>query len=183
MKSIKYFYGDKVELDTIIKFNQSISEKRFPIGKELQIVLSLNFADWFLCSTAESWTSCLDLKSSHQSAFWASLPGLIIDKNRALVYITDGTKKEFCGITTDKFITRSWILLNIFCSHYAQKPVCDYYKRVTSTGTEETGLAQFDNECVVCHWYGSDGVLKTGKTTTTDLGYTEGECTQGIYQK
>ena len=69
------------------------------------------------------------------------------------------------------------------CSHYAQKPVCDYYKRVTSTGTEETGLAQFDNECVVCHWYGSDGVLKTGKTTTTDLGYTEGECTQGIYQK
>jgi len=112
LKSIKYFYGDRVDLDTIIKFNQSISEKRLPIGKELQIVLSLNFADWFLCSTAENWTSCLDLKSSHQNAFWASLPGLIIDKNRALVYITDGTKKEFCGITTDRFITRSWVLLD-----------------------------------------------------------------------
>ena len=88
-----------------------IGVKKFPSGS-LEIVLSLNFADWFLCSTAESWTSCLNLESEYSYAVWSGLPGLISDKNRAMIYITNGKKKNYNGIEIDKFISRSWILLD-----------------------------------------------------------------------
>ena len=87
-----------------------IGSKKIGNKNKLYLVLSLNFADWFLCSTKESWTSCLNLDSDYENAYWTGLPGLIGDKNRALVYLTDGTKKEYEGIIVDKIISRSWIL-------------------------------------------------------------------------
>jgi hypothetical protein len=103
------FYDDE---PYVFDKSMKIGKVRLPKNKTLYLVLSCNFADWFLCSTAESWHSCLDLNSSYQSAYWANLPGLIIDKNRAMIYITDGTKKYYRGITVDKFISRTWVLLN-----------------------------------------------------------------------
>jgi hypothetical protein len=80
--------------------------------KNYSLVLSLNFADWFLCSSGESWTSCLNLDSGYSGAYWSGLPGTIIDKNRALLYFTTGEKKEYQGITVDKITKRSWVLLD-----------------------------------------------------------------------
>lgn len=80
-------------------------------NKPLQLVLSCNFADWFLASTGETWESCISLESTYDTCQWAGLPGLITDKNRALLYLTDGTKKNYLGIETDKIISRSWLLL------------------------------------------------------------------------
>lgn len=104
-----------------------------------------------------------------------------VEQANAGIVVPQNLKK--CGPEAIYFTEKNQYGMAYDCDHYAQKPVCDYYKRVTGTGAEETGIAQFDNECAVCHWYGSDGVLKTGKTITTDLGYAEGECNQGMYQK
>jgi hypothetical protein len=74
-----------------------------------ELVISLNFADWFLCSTAESWGSCLDLVNG---GFWTGLPGLIGDKNRCMIYITSGKKKKKFDIEVDSIISRSWALID-----------------------------------------------------------------------
>ena len=87
-----------------------IGTKKIP-NRKLYLVFSLNFTDWFLCSTAESWSSCMDLESDCDLCYWAGLPGLITDKNRALIYITDGTKKNYHDIVADKMISRSWLLI------------------------------------------------------------------------
>jgi hypothetical protein len=78
----------------------------------LKVVLSFNFADWFLCSTSESWTSCMSLESEYSDCYWSGLPGLIVDKNRCMIYITDGVKKEYNNIITDRFLFRAWGLLD-----------------------------------------------------------------------
>jgi hypothetical protein len=87
-------------------------DKRLKLsGEKINIVLSLNFADWFLCSTGESWSSCLSLESCYQECYWSGLPGFIADKNRCMIYITNGEKKNYQGIITDKFLHRGWGIL------------------------------------------------------------------------
>ena len=112
-----HYYGyadttrDKFDAKQKIKnIFEKAAESSLSKNKKLFIVISLNFADWFLCSTRESWTSCLSLESSYSDLYWSGLPGLIGDKNRAMIYITDKTKKNYKGIITDKFIARSWML-------------------------------------------------------------------------
>jgi len=90
---------------------EAIGTKSIP-KKGLELVLSLNFADWFLASTSESWESCLNLESNYEGAYWSGLPGTIIDKNRAMIYITDGKTKSYKGIVVDKIISRTWVLLS-----------------------------------------------------------------------
>ena len=80
-------------------------------NKNLQLVMSANFADWMMCSTAENWGSCLNLDSNFEECYWSGLPGTIVDKNRVMFYLTDGQEKEKFGIRTDKFISRSWGIL------------------------------------------------------------------------
>lgn len=105
-------YSSRMTHEYLMQTILQMNEKKLPKNKDLYLVLSLNFTDWFLCSTAEKWHSCLDLNSTYQSAFWAGLPGLITDKNRALVFLTDGEKKGYKGIITDRIISRTWVLLN-----------------------------------------------------------------------
>jgi len=94
----------------IKKHMEQIGAKTLSKTGGLQLVLSLNFADWLLCSTAETWTSCLNLNSSYDTTFWAGLPGLIGDKNRSMLYLTDGQKKNYEGIIVDKVLSRTWVL-------------------------------------------------------------------------
>jgi len=106
-------YEKKAVTETAIKeILYAAGLVKFPNVMNPTVVLSLNFADWFLCSTAEKWTSCLNLDSNYKGAYWAGLPGTIIDRNRAMVYLTDGRKKEFKGISVDRTIARSWVLLD-----------------------------------------------------------------------
>jgi hypothetical protein len=116
-----YVYGDEkikaceIDENTIEKVCEYILELRelyfnsSKKRKELEVVISLNFADWFLCSTGESWTSCLNLESDYEKCVWIGLPGLIVDPNMAMLYITNEEKKEYNGIITDKFICRCWM--------------------------------------------------------------------------
>lgn len=91
----------------------NITQSKFFKGQELELVISLNYADWFLASTGDSWSSCISLYSDYEECFWTGLPQLIGDKSRAMMYITEknGSKKSYNGIEVDKFIGRSWIQL------------------------------------------------------------------------
>lgn len=114
-----YFNKDievtKYRIETLIKnLMQEIISCKLPKEENLEIVLSLNFDDWFLSASFENWSSCLNVESNYNGATWSGLPGLIVDKNRALLYITNGRKKRFQGIEVDSILARSWVLLDEF---------------------------------------------------------------------
>ena len=90
-----------------------INNKKIPFNanKSYEVVITANYADWFLCSTAESWGSCTNMESSYSQAYWFGQPSVIGDRNRIMIYITDGRQKEYCGIRIDRIIARSWIHL------------------------------------------------------------------------
>lgn len=94
--------------DYIVKSFEQIGTTKKPL-KKLQLVLSLNMCDWLLASTGGEISSCLNLEGGNR--FWSGLPFLAGDPNRAMMYITDGTKKEYEGITVDNAITRTWVIL------------------------------------------------------------------------
>lgn len=70
------------------------------------VCFSVNFSDWLLASTGEEWSSCISLDSS--CGYWQGLAGLVGDKNRVLIYITNKKEKEAYGIKSYKMIERSW---------------------------------------------------------------------------
>jgi hypothetical protein len=117
MKAITHFYETHNDTDSYYRVSRGRIERIFEeIGKYkitrkgIELVLSLNFADWFLCSTGDNWGSCLSLESGYEDCFWAGLPGLIGDKNRALLYLTDGKTKSYEDIIIDRLLNRSWTL-------------------------------------------------------------------------
>lgn len=75
------------------------------------LVISLNMADFMLASTSENWGSCLNLYSEYDGGYWTGLPGLIGDKNRAIMYFTDLSQKSFMGIKSYKMMSRTWLIL------------------------------------------------------------------------
>lgn len=89
-----------------------INEVRFSTDKNMWAVLSLNFVDIFLSSTSEDWSSCLNLESQSFASYWASLPGVSVDKNFAMFYITNGSEKYYNGIVAPKILSRSFVLLD-----------------------------------------------------------------------
>lgn len=93
-----------------LKVTEEIGTHKLP-NKNLKVVLSANFADFFMCSTSESWGSCLNVNSSWEGSYWGGLPGLIADPNRFIIYITDGQTKEYKGITVEKMLSRTWAVL------------------------------------------------------------------------
>jgi hypothetical protein len=103
--------------NTIIKIYERIGTVK-KSKKEIYIVLSFNPIDWLLASTENDFTSCLDISKSTSTTdgmkYFAGLPFLCGDPNRAMIYLCNGTKKEFRGIVVDKTITRSWISLDNF---------------------------------------------------------------------
>lgn len=86
-------------------------------NKDLYLVLSCNFEDWFFCSTGDNWSSCLGLNSGYN--YWLGLPNLIMDTNRAMIYLTDRNKKyplknygkEYKNVNVERIISRTWTLL------------------------------------------------------------------------
>jgi hypothetical protein len=117
LKLAASFFEEKYsayDIKYIIEDIEKILGRRITNSKnsKCQVVLSLNFVDWFLCSTSESWSSCLNLESDYEQSYWSGLPGTVIDKNRAMLYITNGKRKNYSGIETDKMLCRTWVLLD-----------------------------------------------------------------------
>jgi len=112
IKSLVNWYDGRPKEEAIKEFSEFIGKYKISDKNKKKIVVSLNPLDFLMVSTAESWKSCLNLVSEHDSCFWVGLPAMINDKNRAIIYETDGRKKDFFGIETDRFLSRSWLLLD-----------------------------------------------------------------------
>jgi len=118
----------------------------------LELVFSLNFADWFLCSSGEKWTSCISLDSNYENALWTGLPALIGDKNRGLVYLTDGSKKNYNGIEVDKIYSRTWVTLErILEGQYKNKTFLRFVRDYPiDIGLEKISVKTFDIPIATC---------------------------------
>ena len=112
-KTCKEYYNN--EVSKLTNFNGTIEEAFEIISamslpkKELYMVLSVNLEDFILCSTKNPWTSCLNIENGD---FWSSLSGLFLDKNRAMLYVSDLSEKEYLGIKSLVMFNRSWVLLD-----------------------------------------------------------------------
>lgn len=112
-----YFKNDSLDgIDAII--NMFITGNKLS-KNQLYIGLTVDFTDIFLASTSENWTSCLNVYSEHSIS--TGLPGLITDKNRAMIFITDGDIKEFQGIKTYKKIERAFVHIGKNGNFYISK--------------------------------------------------------------
>ena len=82
-------------------------------AKKLQFVISFNPMDWLLSSTGEDWSSCFNINNQGGGyQYCLGLPFLAGDKNRMLLYISDGSTKECCGIEAHHYQSRTWCLLD-----------------------------------------------------------------------
>lgn len=81
-------------------------------AKKLQLVITYNPIDWLMSSTSESWSSCFNINNSSGGfQYCLGLPFQCGDKNRIMIYITDGSQKDCMGIKVDHYQTRTWALL------------------------------------------------------------------------
>lgn len=107
--------NDETQKEKIVKkideILSRVNDNSLTKKNNIKLVISVNYADFFLCSTSESWSSCLSLQTDYEYAYWTGLPGLIGDKSRVLIYITDGKQKEFHGIKVDSMMCRTWGIL------------------------------------------------------------------------
>lgn len=114
MSAFRFFEIDSTEAnrDNLIK---TVSEKigRYKLSDldKKRFVISCNPMDFLMVSTKETWRSCLNLDSEHSSCFYAGLPAMAADKNRAVMYLTDGKTKEFFDLKTERFLSRTWLLV------------------------------------------------------------------------
>lgn len=90
----------------MLKIFEKIGCYKINIEKELYFVISTNFNDFFMCSSEEGWTSCLNPESS--SGFWSALPFLAGDPNRCLCIISDLSEKEYLGVKSIRMFKRGW---------------------------------------------------------------------------
>ncbi len=161
----------------IVKTFEYIGTMKKPC-KKLQLVLSLNLCDWLLASTGGSISSCLNMEGGGNK-YWAGLPLLAGDPNRAMLYVSDGTKKEFEGITVDNCMTRSWVIL----TRTNRKSIIRWYsseilspsaiKSVTGDGSFQRGMdSEGKNEItpifleggITTTIYMDDGYWEKGRT-------------------
>ena len=92
------------------------------------LIFSANFVDFFFCSTDAAFTSCLSLNSHHEGAFWAGIPGLIGDKNKCIVFTSEGKTVTSFDIMHEQMKSRTFVALSSFneiCDlrWYPSKPI------------------------------------------------------------
>lgn len=106
-----YHPDDKTISEYIVRAFERIGASK-KSAKKLQFVISFNPMDWLLASTAESFSSCFNINNpSGGYQYCLGLPFLCGDKNRVMLYITNGTQKECMGIKVDSVQTRTWSIL------------------------------------------------------------------------
>ena len=100
--------------DLLHDFLNEINDYRLP-KKKLKIVLTFNLSDMFMCSSGQSWSSCLNLESDYSGCYWAGLASLPFDENRGMIYIGakgNNTITSSFGIQSDKMFFRTFVLLD-----------------------------------------------------------------------
>ena len=106
------YYDKKICSEWIVKKFEKIGASK-KSAKKLQFVISFNPIDWLMSSTSEEWSSCFNINNpSGGFRYCLGIPFLCGDKNRMLLYITNGAKKQCLGLEVDSFQTRTWCILD-----------------------------------------------------------------------
>lgn len=106
-------YSEEGCAAAIIKAYERIGASK-KSDKKLQLVISFNPMDWLLSSTKENFSSCFNIDNSSGGYHYSlGLPFLAGDKNRVMIYISTGLKKEHLGITVDSVQARTWGILGV----------------------------------------------------------------------
>ena len=146
----------------ILKTFESIGTLKKP-NKKIQLVLSFNICDWLLASTGGNISSCLNLEGGGHR-FWSGLPFMAGDPNRAMLYITDGSKKTYEGFTVDNCATRSWVIL----TETGRKAIIRWYSSNILTDDAICSIAEDSNFKM--------GMNASGKYEITPLFLKSGVC-------
>ena len=82
---------------------------------EMRLCISRNPIDYLFCSTNQSFTSCLNLKSGAEGCSWAGLGSISVDPNRFLMFLSNGKIKKYtlkrCEFKHFGYRVRSWGLI------------------------------------------------------------------------
>jgi hypothetical protein len=102
----------KSEIDLINKYRKPATM--------LNLVISRNLIDFIMCSTGQQFTSCMSLESAR--GYYFGIPGMLLNKHYAIVYITTGTTHEYKLEKADnsysdlltyyKYVERSFVLVD-----------------------------------------------------------------------
>ncbi len=83
--------------------------------KQTYLCVSRNPVDFLMASTNQSFSSCINLESDFEGAYYLGLPSMVLDTNRYMVFLTTGKIKKHTvkGRVFKHFgySQRSWILL------------------------------------------------------------------------
>ena len=110
--------------------------------KTAYMCISKNPIDYLVSSTGQSFTSCESLNSNYRSAYYLGLPGLVLDTNRVIIFLTNGTQSDLnirdTKLTHFNFTCRSWAILNIedllYIIRYYPSKVVDFAQLLSQTG-------------------------------------------------
>lgn len=158
-----YSFGSLPET-YIVKAMEKIGTEKKSAKAKLQFVISFNLADWMLSSTAENkFTSCFNLAHTSDSGepdggyqYCLGLPFLAGDNNRAMLYVTDGEKKTFEGMTVDSVHSRTWSIVDKENKHVNVKwyPVYSFtYKEIRSLLGDDSFIDYAEGSYSDAHWY------------------------------
>lgn len=82
---------------------------------EMRLCISRNPIDYLFVSTNQSFSSCLNLKSSAEGCSWAGLGSISVDPNRFLMFLSSGKIKKYylkrCEFKHFGYRVRSWGLI------------------------------------------------------------------------
>lgn len=80
--------------------------------EHLFLCISRNIVDFMFCATEQNFSSCLS--AGHRLGYWFSVPGMMLDENRAVVFITTKNRRISSRFGADvefyDMIQRHWIV-------------------------------------------------------------------------
>jgi hypothetical protein len=96
-----------------------------PPKQRLYFCISRNPVDYLFCSTHQSFTSCLDLNSTHSDAYYMGLGALASDDNRFMCFTSNGKLRRYAVLNHEfkhfRKFTRSFGLAGISDEYFLVK--------------------------------------------------------------
>lgn len=94
---------------------KQISQMR-TTNQKLYLCISRNSVDMLYASTDQSFTSCVDLTSTHSECYYMGLPDTWVDNDRAIVFITNGKYRRHTIKDQEfkhfRYISRTWVIFS-----------------------------------------------------------------------
>ena len=120
-----------------------INSTRTTTNNKLYICVSRNPIDYLVSASNQSFTSCESLNSNYHNAYYMGLPGLVLDTNRVIIFLTNGTQKSFIlkedfELKHFNYACRSWAILTeediLYLIRYYPSQIVDFVFYLNNAG-------------------------------------------------